>query len=136
MELKFLKEGTTTKEEDGIEIEYGQITSSVQSLIITMGAVKTAPGRTALAAYIMKNILIKLTIDGEEIDPYKVATLSDLSDKDTVKTFFKISRLVLDALGLADDTKKKLEQPESPLEPGETASNAPEAKEEPPLVHV
>jgi hypothetical protein len=136
MELKFLKEGTTTKEENGIKIEFGQITSSVQSLLITMANVSTAPGRTALASYVIKNILTKLTIDGKEYDPHQVATMSDLSDPDTVATFFKISHLVMSGIILGMDTKKKSEQQESPSEQEETASNAPGATEEPPLVDV
>ena len=124
MELKFLKEGTTTKEEDGVKIEFGQITSSVQALLITMATVVTVPGKTAMAAYIIKNILTKLTLDGKDQDLTRVANSADISDKTTMDVFFKISRLVMSEIVLGYDTKKKSGQQQSPSEKEGTASSA------------
>jgi hypothetical protein len=116
MELKFLKEGTNIEEADGIEVEFVNINSSLQTLLIGLGVVKTNVGRVALTVYILKNVVTKLTIDGEEIDPKFMADRADLSDPGMVKVFFKIANLVMNQAMLGEGTKKKSEQPESPSE--------------------
>lgn len=116
MELKFLKEGDSIEEEDGVKVEFVNIDTSLQTFLIGLGVVKTNIGRVALTKYILKNLVTKLTIDGEEVDPKFMADRADLSNPGMAKTFFKITKLVMDSAVLGIETKKKSEQQESPSE--------------------
>lgn len=132
MELKFLKEGTTTKEEGEVKIEFCQISSSIQSLLISMGATKTPAGKTALSTYILKNIIANIKINGVSYLPFDVAERSDLSDPDTVKIFFQISRMVMSEIILDLETKKKSGEQELLKGKENPVKNAPEVSEESP----
>lgn len=130
--IKFLKEGVIKLEGHGVKIEFNQVNSSMQALLIAMAADKTSTGKTALSSLILKQIITKLEIEGVPYKPVDVATKADLSHPPTIDVFYRISSLVIDELMLGFETKKKSKQPDLPIEKEEIAIIAPEAKEDGP----
>jgi hypothetical protein len=67
--------------------------------------------------YALREMINRLEVGGEILDPFMVATLADISDMDTIESLNVIFDLVTDLL-VEGETKKKSSSPRSPLKKG------------------
>jgi len=105
--MKYLKDQLTEREEGEVMMMVKTITTSKQAHLLEMGALPGVENRAALTEYCLRNLVHKIVINAVEYNPAYLATMSDLSDADTLAVYLKIGRMVCDvAFPPAEDLKK------------------------------
>lgn len=105
--MKFLKDERIEREDGEVKLTIKPVTTSQQARVIDMGALSGVSNRIALTNYCLKNIIEKISVSGEDIDPIKLAEHADLSDKDTMAVMIKIGQVTCDIVLPDGDTVKK-----------------------------
>jgi hypothetical protein len=105
--MKFLLDERIERQDGEIRLTIKPVTTSLQVRVIDMAAMAGMANRIALSHFCLKNIIEKISVNGEDMDPARLAEHADLSDHDTLMVMIKIGQVVCDAaLPAAADIKK------------------------------
>ena len=104
--MKLLKEEVINLSEDGIEITTNPVTTTQQASLIDTLREGGASGKIAGVQYMLRNVVSKLVVNGEEYNPVDLARLADINDPGTVKKFLQIGIMVDKVVFPTEEEKK------------------------------
>jgi len=109
--MKLLGTDTRTIEDkdSGIVMELNAVTTSQQGKLVALGSVNNLGGRVELARYAMRELVKRLSIEGQDFNPAELADRADLGDPDTLNKFVMIGALAVEAAFPQQDEVKKSE---------------------------
>lgn len=136
--MKFLESKEISKEQGGVSIVFAPVGPINQSTLLGYQADLNRAiesDDTGLnvqiqmktVAYALNEMIVSLTVDGEDYDPKQVASCANASDESTFKTLKTIYSITTDIL-LQGETKKKLSTQPKPIKKAKGVKNAQDQK--------
>ena len=122
--MKFLDSKEISVEKDNVKVTFKPVTALNQAAILgcrvdmnlALEAKDTSwmiQAKMKAVFYALKEMISKLTIDGEDYSPDKVAGAADISDMETVETLNIIFDMVIGLLVQGETKKKSSSRPKS-----------------------